>query len=89
MKLMLASLPGWFPSPPEGRLSAALSPGRSLACHRGRWGRGHDGQGPRRKLNPTQVGQGTLKKRLRVREGRLMHRKSGNGRKSLLPLIKA
>lgn len=39
LKLMLASLPGWFPTPPEGRASAALNPGKSLACLRGRWGR--------------------------------------------------
>ena len=37
LKLLLASLPGWFPSSLEGRVSAALNPGRSLACHRG-WG---------------------------------------------------
>ena len=40
LKLMLATLPAWLPSPPEGRVSAALNPGRSLACHRGRWARG-------------------------------------------------
>lgn len=40
LKSMLASLPGWFPSPPEGRLSAAPSLGRSLASHREEVGAG-------------------------------------------------
>ena len=58
LKLMLATLPAWLPSPPEGRVSAALNPGRSLACHRGRWARGCNSQGPGTKLNPVQMLKG-------------------------------
>lgn len=76
---MLASLPGWFPSLPEGTDSAALNLGRSLDCHRGRWGRGCDSQGPRIQQNPVQMAHGTVKKGLLsecgqgqgIREGRL------------------
>lgn len=69
---MLASLPGWFPSHPEGRVSTALNPGRSLGCHRlslGKMGRSCDHRGPRRKPNTAQMGQGTLKKGLLPEKG--------------------
>ena len=56
LKLMLASLLGWFPSSLEGKVSAALNPGRSLACLRG-WSGGLQ-QSPARKLKPVQMLKG-------------------------------
>ena len=62
LKLMLASLLGWFPSSLEGRVSAALNPGRSLACHRG-WG-GRPATESCKKTETSSDAQGALKKGL-------------------------